>query len=200
MSAISWHCRFPADAIVEMSDVNPATFATGGSLTGHAYTEPPTPRLEMRRRWLQSGRSSAAISSADRPCPSVSGRVGVDLPALSAPWRIDRSPRPDLPACSSVPTAKATPRPHAGRTACLILCKAHARGSHAPWDGDVPFTDVEGSTALREQHPGAMRAALPAHDRILRAEIEAHGGTCSRPRATASRRPFGRRATRWVRS
>ena len=38
------------------------------------------------------------------------------------------------------------------------------------------FTDIEGSTALWEQQPEAMRAALARHDALLRAAIEAHGG------------------------
>src|SRR4029077_4268587 len=38
------------------------------------------------------------------------------------------------------------------------------------------FTDVEGSTRRWEADAGAMRAALAAHDEVLRAAIEAHGG------------------------
>ena len=38
------------------------------------------------------------------------------------------------------------------------------------------FTDVEGSTRLWEESPEAMRAALAAHDRILRSAIEEHDG------------------------
>ena len=38
------------------------------------------------------------------------------------------------------------------------------------------FTDIEGSTRLWESQPGAMRGALVAHDAILRAAIESHGG------------------------
>ena len=38
------------------------------------------------------------------------------------------------------------------------------------------FTDVEGSTAAWEQHPDAMRAALVAHDELLRSTISTHGG------------------------
>ncbi len=38
------------------------------------------------------------------------------------------------------------------------------------------FTDVEGSTRLWEEFPAAMRAALAAHDRILRSVIEAYDG------------------------
>src|SRR5262245_10483177 len=38
------------------------------------------------------------------------------------------------------------------------------------------FTDVEGSTAWWDQHPGDMRTALARHDRILDDAIAAHGG------------------------
>jgi class 3 adenylate cyclase len=38
------------------------------------------------------------------------------------------------------------------------------------------FTDVEGSTRRWETDPDAMRAALAAHDEVLRQVIEAHGG------------------------
>jgi class 3 adenylate cyclase len=38
------------------------------------------------------------------------------------------------------------------------------------------FTDIEGSTRRWEADAGAMRAALLAHDEVLRAAIEAHGG------------------------
>jgi predicted ATPase/class 3 adenylate cyclase len=38
------------------------------------------------------------------------------------------------------------------------------------------FTDIEGSTRRWEADADAMRAALAAHDQVLRGEIEAHGG------------------------
>ncbi len=38
------------------------------------------------------------------------------------------------------------------------------------------FTDVEGSTRRWESDPDAMRAALAAHDEVLRRTIETHGG------------------------
>ena len=38
------------------------------------------------------------------------------------------------------------------------------------------FTDIEGSTRRWEDDPDAMRAALTAHDAVLRVAIEAHGG------------------------
>jgi predicted ATPase/class 3 adenylate cyclase len=38
------------------------------------------------------------------------------------------------------------------------------------------FTDVEGSTRRWEADPDEMRAALTAHDEVLRSAIEAHGG------------------------
>lgn len=38
------------------------------------------------------------------------------------------------------------------------------------------FTDLDGSTRLWEQHPGAMKAALARHDEILREAIGRRGG------------------------
>ena len=38
------------------------------------------------------------------------------------------------------------------------------------------FTDVEGSTRRWEADPDEMRVALAAHDEVLRAAIETHGG------------------------
>jgi class 3 adenylate cyclase len=38
------------------------------------------------------------------------------------------------------------------------------------------FTDIEGSTHRWESDAAAMRAALLAHDEVLRTAIEAHGG------------------------
>ena len=38
------------------------------------------------------------------------------------------------------------------------------------------FTDIEGSTRRWEADADGMRAALAAHDEVLRAAIEAHGG------------------------
>jgi predicted ATPase/class 3 adenylate cyclase len=39
------------------------------------------------------------------------------------------------------------------------------------------FTDIEGSTRLWEQQPEAMRTALARHDALVRAAVDAHGGT-----------------------
>ena len=39
------------------------------------------------------------------------------------------------------------------------------------------FTDIEGSTRLWENSPGAMRVALTRHDSLMRAAIESNGGT-----------------------
>jgi len=38
------------------------------------------------------------------------------------------------------------------------------------------FTDIEGSTRLWEQHPGAMAVALERHDSLMRSAIEGAGG------------------------
>ena len=47
-----------------------------------------------------------------------------------------------------------------------------------PPSGNVTFlfTDVEGSTALWDRHPAAMKDLLAEHDRIVRSVVEAHGG------------------------
>lgn len=39
------------------------------------------------------------------------------------------------------------------------------------------FTDIEGSTARWAEQPDAMRAALAAHDAVLRTAVTEHGGT-----------------------
>ena len=58
-----------------------------------------------------------------------------------------------------------------------------SRGPRRCHDGGCPFgvvtflfTDVEGSTRRWEKDADGMRAALAAHDKVLRAAIEAHGG------------------------
>ena len=59
----------------------------------------------------------------------------------------------------------------------------HASHAPSPTAPDLPggtvtflFTDIEGSTALWEQHPQTMPVALARHTAILRAAIAAHGG------------------------
>ena len=42
------------------------------------------------------------------------------------------------------------------------------------------FTDIEGSTRRWEADADGMRAALLAHDNVLRTAIEAHGGWLSK--------------------
>ena len=66
--------------------------------------------------------------------------------------------------------------------------RAWLRGAHEVGRGDAMtvaapsgvvtflFTDVEGSTRRWETDADAMRAALAAHDEVLRTAIEAHGG------------------------
>ena len=39
------------------------------------------------------------------------------------------------------------------------------------------FTDLEGSTRLLEAHPAAYREAVARHHALLRAAVEANGGT-----------------------
>ena len=43
------------------------------------------------------------------------------------------------------------------------------------------FTDIQGSTALWERHPGAMRQAQVRHDALLRDAIATHRGHVFRP-------------------
>ena len=52
--------------------------------------------------------------------------------------------------------------------------------------GTVSFllTDVEGSTALWEEAPEAMRTALARHDALFEAAVSEHGGVHIRPRGT----------------
>jgi class 3 adenylate cyclase len=70
------------------------------------------------------------------------------------------------------------------------------------------FTDVEGSTRWWEADADGMRVALAAHDEVLRAAIEAHGGwlfkhtgdgVCAALTASQSHTPF-RVSTRRSRS
>ena len=60
------------------------------------------------------------------------------------------------------------------------------------------FTDIEGSTRRWEAGADAMRAALAAHDKVLRTAIEAHEGSCSATRATGWSRRSDRRCQRWT--
>ncbi len=50
--------------------------------------------------------------------------------------------------------------------------------------GTVTFllTDVEGSTALWEQAPAAMRGALARHDELFESVVTEHGGVNVKPR------------------
>src|SRR5215213_1900401 len=56
--------------------------------------------------------------------------------------------------------------------------------------GTVTFllTDVEGSTALWEEAPGAMRAALARHDTLFEQTVVEHGGVHVRPRGEGDSR------------
>ena len=64
-----------------------------------------------------------------------------------------------------------------GRCSVWLSAWVSALAAAAP-SGVVTFlfTDVEGSTRRWENDAKAMRAALAAHDEVLRAAIEAHGG------------------------
>src|ERR671938_1559741 len=50
------------------------------------------------------------------------------------------------------------------------------------------FTDIQGSTALWEQHPEAARAALARHDALVEGIVAAHGGVVVRPRGEGDSR------------
>src|ERR671932_485259 len=50
------------------------------------------------------------------------------------------------------------------------------------------FTDIEGSTALWEQHPEAMRTALARHDVLVEIIVAQHGGMVVRPRGEGDSR------------
>lgn len=50
------------------------------------------------------------------------------------------------------------------------------------------FTDIEGSTALWEQHPDAMRQALVRHDALVEQNVAEHAGHVVRPRGEGDSR------------
>src|SRR5918997_3947936 len=50
------------------------------------------------------------------------------------------------------------------------------------------FTDIEGSTALWEQHPDAMRQALVRHDALVEKIVAEHHGHVVRPRGEGDSR------------
>src|SRR5919206_1026168 len=50
------------------------------------------------------------------------------------------------------------------------------------------FTDIEGSTALWEQHPEAARVALARHDALVEQIVAEHAGHVVRPRGEGDSR------------
>src|SRR3954452_24396883 len=50
------------------------------------------------------------------------------------------------------------------------------------------FTDIEGSTALWEQHPAAMRQASVRHDALVEQLVAQHDGYLVRPRGEGDSR------------
>lgn len=50
------------------------------------------------------------------------------------------------------------------------------------------FTDIEGSTALWEEYPDAMRAAMVVHDRMVESAVADEGGQIVRPRGEGDSR------------
>src|SRR5688500_10971329 len=75
------------------------------------------------------------------------------------------------------------------------------------------FTDIEGSTALWEQHPDAMRQALVRHDALVEQIVAQHAGSwcrhgargtatfgCSSPDWTTHGRWAGAASPCWIRA
>ena len=56
------------------------------------------------------------------------------------------------------------------------------------------FTDIEGSTRLWEEHPGAMQGAVARHDEIVRSVIEGRGGYVFTTAGDSFAAAFGRAA------
>src|SRR3954447_24644833 len=50
------------------------------------------------------------------------------------------------------------------------------------------FTDIQGSTALGEQYPEAMRHALIRHDALVEQVVAEHAGVVVRPRGEGDSR------------
>jgi class 3 adenylate cyclase len=77
-------------------------------------------------------------------------------------------------------------------TRCLIVAPiaTGVEGMAELPSGTVTFllTDVEGSTALWETAPGAMRPALVRHDVLFEAAVAEHGGVHIRPRGEGDSR------------
>src|SRR6476620_2857061 len=66
-----------------------------------------------------------------------------------------------------------------GPTACPGLGPLAGKASMSEVPGGTVtflFSDIEGSTRRWEEHPQAMKVALPLHDSILREAIETNGG------------------------
>ena len=53
------------------------------------------------------------------------------------------------------------------------------------------FTDLQGSTRLWEEYPGAMKAALACHDALLREVIAAHHGSIVKMTGDGAHAVFG---------
>ena len=76
-----------------------------------------------------------------------------------------------------------------GQTVPAIVSVLKENMAELP-DGTVTFllTDVEGSTALWEMAPEAMRSALVRHDALFEAAVTQHGGSHIRPRGEGDSR------------
>ena len=76
------------------------------------------------------------------------------------------------------------------RSAPLLADSAPAQSSLPTGTITFLLTDVEGSTRLWDQYPGAMRIALKRHDEIIERAIARHVGVIVRPRGEGDSR-FG---------
>src|SRR5436305_2404747 len=71
-----------------------------------------------------------------------------------------------------------------------LTCRRRERWMAELPSGTVTFllTDVQGSTALWEQAPEAMRVALSRHDHVFEAAVRDHDGAHIRPRGEGDSR------------
>src|SRR5262249_39508290 len=126
------------------------------------------PRSKVRTPGPRS-RRSARNSPTGSACATSSWRG----------WPGWRAPRPSRPSA----TPNTTDAAPAAAPVARLTCRRGAVEGRGVGVAELPsgtvtflFTDVEGSTRLWEEYPGAMRAALARHDEIVGAAIESGGG------------------------